>query len=71
MAKLAKTPKITKTVNVKTGKIKVKVEKAPTKTLNEAFMAQVDVALTNAYKLYEKRELSREVIQAIANSVLK
>lgn len=48
---------------------------APTHTtpisLNEAFMAQVDRALENAYKLYERKCLTRQEIQSIANSVLR
>lgn len=40
-------------------------------SLNEAFMAQVDRALENAYKLYERKSLTRQEIQSIANSVLR
>ena len=82
MAKLAKTTKIVKEViapavetkEVDTVKEEVIAQpKADVKhiSLSEAFMAQVDRALENAYKLYERKSLTRQEIQSITNSVLR
>lgn len=84
MAKLAKTTKKITTPKVEavetpteeTEEVVPTVQNQPKAdvkpiSLNEAFMAQVDRALENAFKLYERKSLSRQEIQSIANSVLR